>query len=92
MRKQYLHLSVRACEKCRGPVVTGSFALRENEISKETDQRLLGAFCLVCSDRPLSVLGVKVSRDFAPVEWPTTTTADTGEMATCLETNPFLSD
>jgi hypothetical protein len=39
MRKQYLHLSVYSCDQCDGPVVTGSLAVRENEISKETDIR-----------------------------------------------------
>ena len=37
MRKQYLRLSVYPCEKCEGPVISGSLAVRENEISKETD-------------------------------------------------------
>ncbi len=37
MRKQFLHLSVYSCDKCSGPVVAGSLAVRENEISKETD-------------------------------------------------------
>lgn len=92
MRKQYLHLSVRACDKCRGPVVTGSFASRENEISKETDKHLLEAICLVCGDRPPRVLGVAVSRDFAPVEWATITTTETVETANCIESSPILSN
>jgi hypothetical protein len=91
MRKQYLHLSVRACDKCRGPVVSGSFALRENEISKETDQQLLEAICLVCGDRPPILPGLNFSRDFAPVEWPTITTADTGEMPNRIQMSPILS-
>jgi hypothetical protein len=37
MKKQYLHLSAYSCDNCRGPVVSGSLAVRENEISKETD-------------------------------------------------------
>ena len=92
MRKQYLHLSVRGCDKCRGPVIAGSFALRENEISKETDKQLLEAICLVCGDKPPRVRGVKVSRDFAPVEWPTIMTADTDEIANHIETSPIISN
>ena len=42
MTKQYLHLSAYACDKyacdkCAGPVIAGPTAVRENEISKETD-------------------------------------------------------
>jgi hypothetical protein len=44
MRKQYLHLSA----KCDGPVVAGLLAVRENEISKETEIRQVGAICLSC--------------------------------------------
>ena len=39
MKIQYLHLSAYSCDKCTGPVVAGSLAVRENEISKETDIR-----------------------------------------------------
>ena len=39
MRKQYLHLSAYSCNKCHGPVVSASLAVRENVISKETDIR-----------------------------------------------------
>jgi hypothetical protein len=38
MKRQYLHLSVYRCDQCQGPVVTASLAVRENEISKETDK------------------------------------------------------
>jgi hypothetical protein len=51
MKKQYLHLSVYFCDKCEGPVVSGSVAVRENEISKETDVREIGAICLSCGHR-----------------------------------------
>ena len=34
MRKQYLHLSAYACDLCAGPVIAGSVAVRENEISR----------------------------------------------------------
>jgi hypothetical protein len=53
MRKQYLHLSAYACDVYTGPVVAGAVAVRENEISKETDTRQVRAVCLLtCS--PLS--------------------------------------
>jgi hypothetical protein len=39
MTKQYLHLSAYPCDVCKGPVVAGSLAVRENVISKETDIR-----------------------------------------------------
>ena len=39
MRKQYLHLSAYSCDLCAGPVIAGAVAVRENEISKETDIR-----------------------------------------------------
>ena len=34
MRKQYLHLSAYSCERCSGPVVAGSLAVRESETRK----------------------------------------------------------
>ncbi|MFZ0200318.1 MAG: hypothetical protein WB523_09060 [Candidatus Sulfotelmatobacter sp.] len=48
MKKQYLHLSVYPCDACTGPVIAGSTAVRENEISKEIDIRRVGAICLSC--------------------------------------------
>jgi hypothetical protein len=47
MKKQYLHLSAYSCDKCAGPVIAGSIGVRENEISKETDIRGVGAICLL---------------------------------------------
>ena len=47
MRKQYLPFSAYSCDRCSGPVVAGSLAVRENEISKETDIRQVGAVCPV---------------------------------------------
>jgi hypothetical protein len=71
MRKEYLHLSVYTCNKCGGPVIVGSVAVRENEISKETEKRALGTICLSCNDRPSQFLGIRPAREFAPVEWQT---------------------
>jgi len=73
MRKEYLHLSLYQCNKCGGPVIVGSVAVRENEISKETEKRALGTICLSCNDRPSQVSGIKPAREFAPVEWQAST-------------------
>ena len=51
MKKQYLHLSAYSCDKCAGPVIAGSIGVRENEISKETDLRQVGAVCLSCGQK-----------------------------------------
>lgn len=69
MKKQYLHLSAYSCDKCTGPVVAGSLAVRENEISKETDIRQLGAICLSCGHRQSKGTEAGVSRNFPPVPW-----------------------
>jgi hypothetical protein len=69
MRKQYLHLSASFCEKCDGPAVAGSLAVRDNEISKETEIRQLGAICLVCGHRYGKTIPCGTSRQFPPVEW-----------------------
>jgi hypothetical protein len=69
MKKQYLHLSVYSCDKCNGPVVAGSLALRENEISKETDIKEVGAICLSCGHRQGKVAEPGITRQFMPVEW-----------------------
>jgi hypothetical protein len=52
-------------------VIAGSVAVRENEISKETETRAVGTICLSCSDRPLIGVGAKSLRQFPPVEWQT---------------------
>ena len=69
MRKQYLHLSAYSCDKCTGPVVAGSLAVRENEISKETDIRQIGAVCLLCGHQQSTMSEPGVLRQFPPVEW-----------------------
>ena len=69
MRKQYLHLSAYPCDSCSGPVVAGSVAVRENEISKETDIRQVGAICLSCGQRPDKAAEPAHVRHFAPVGW-----------------------
>jgi DNA-directed RNA polymerase subunit RPC12/RpoP len=69
MKRQYLHLSVYRCDTCQGPVVTASLAVRENEISKETDKRELGARCLACGHQQIASTVPGVARHFPPTEW-----------------------
>ncbi|MFZ1918381.1 MAG: hypothetical protein WAU58_12460 [Terriglobales bacterium] len=69
MKKQYLHLSVFSCDKCAGPVVAGSTAIRENEISKETDIRQVGAICLSCGHRQSKATEPGLTRSFPPTQW-----------------------
>ena len=72
MKTQYLHLSAYSCDKCAGPVVAGSLAVRENEISKETDIRQVGAICLSCGHRQCKGTEADVTRNFPPVHWEPT--------------------
>lgn len=69
MRKQYLHLSIYSCDDCNGPVVAGSVAVRENEISKETEIRPLGAICISCGHRQSKPTGDARVRNLLPTEW-----------------------
>ena len=69
MKKQYLHLSAYGCNECKGPVVSGWLAVRESEISKETDIRQVGAVCLSCGHRQSKMTELGVTRQFPPVEW-----------------------
>jgi hypothetical protein len=69
MRREYLHLSVYDCDKCGGPVVSGSVAVRENEISKETDIRELGAIWLSCAHRQSNAAEPGTAGHFPPIEW-----------------------
>jgi hypothetical protein len=75
MRKQYLHLSVYPCDDCNGPAVAGSVAVRENEISKETDIRGVGEICLSCGHRQHRANKASFTRHFLPVEWQPVKTA-----------------
>jgi hypothetical protein len=69
MRKQYLHLSAYHCDACNGPVIAGSLAVRENEISKETDIREVGAVCLSCGYRQSIATAPARTRHLLPMEW-----------------------
>jgi len=85
MRKQYLHLSAYACDRCTGPVVAGSLAVRENEISKETEIRQVGAICLSCGHRQSKITGLGTGRQFPPVEWESANLIDVPNLATAFE-------
>ena len=69
MRAHYLHLSAYSCDNCGGPVVAGSIAVRENEISKETDVREVGAICLSCGHRQVKATEPGLTRNFPPTLW-----------------------
>jgi hypothetical protein len=70
MRKHYLHLAVYRCDKCQGPVVTGSVAVRESEISKETEKQEIGAICLLCGYRQSKATEPAHARHLLPMDWP----------------------
>jgi hypothetical protein len=84
MRKHYLHLSAYSCDKCCGPVVSASLALRENVISKETDIRQVGAICLSCGHRQRSTAAAAVVRHFSPVEWEPAHAVDLRNLTTAF--------
>ena len=69
MSKQYLHLSAYPCDACTGPVIAGSLGVRENEISKETDIRHVGAICLTCGHRQSAATEPARARHVMPMEW-----------------------
>jgi hypothetical protein len=69
MRKDYLHLCVYRCEKCAGPVAKAWAAIRENEISKETETQQIGAVCLACGHQQSKAVEENSTRHFTPVEW-----------------------
>ena len=69
MKKQYLHLSAYPCDACAGPVIAGSLGVRENEISKETDIRQVGAICLSCGHRQCAATEPARARHLMPMEW-----------------------
>jgi hypothetical protein len=69
MKRQYLHLSAYSCDKCAGPVVAGSVAVRENEISKETDIHEVGAICLSCGHRQSNATEPGLTHTFPPTQW-----------------------
>jgi hypothetical protein len=85
MKKQYLHLSAFPCDTCKGPVVSGSLEVRENEISKETEVRQVGALCLSCGRRQSKMTEPGITRQFPPVEWESATLVDVSHLADAFE-------
>jgi hypothetical protein len=70
MKKHYLHLCAYPCDTCAGPVIAGSTAVRENEISKETDIRSVGAaVCLSCGHRQAQPTEPSRVRHMLPIAW-----------------------
>lgn len=84
MKKQYLHLSAYPCDKCASPVVAGSLSVRENEISNETEVRLLGAICLSCGHRQNKAPGPGHSRCLSPIDWETVSVIEAGHLTTAF--------
>lgn len=78
MRTQYLRLIAFRCDKCGGPIVSGSTTVRENEISRETEIQELGAICLSCGHKPDLGTAPEDLRNFPPVRWDT-------PKATCVD-------
>lgn len=83
MKKHYLHLSVCRCDKCQGPVVTGSVAVRENEISKETEKQEIGAICLSCGQRQSAANG-QAARHLPPMDWPPAVSINASHLTTAF--------
>jgi len=69
MKTYYLHLRAFSCDLCQGPVVTGSTAVRERDIEKETEITQVGAICLSCGHRQSEATAPGMTRDFPPVLW-----------------------
>jgi hypothetical protein len=69
MKRRYLHLSTYSCDKCSGPVVSGFIAARENEISKETEIRQVGAICISCGHRQNKATEPGRARHMPQIEW-----------------------
>jgi hypothetical protein len=66
---QQLHLTASPCEKCNGPVISGSLGTRRDDISQETDIRPVGAACIACGFRPEFVVEPSVDHRFRSVAW-----------------------
>jgi hypothetical protein len=80
MRRQYLHLSAYACNVCAGPVIAGAVAVRENEISKESDIRQVGARCLSCGHRQSGPIEPGRARHLLPIEWDPLSASSAGHL------------
>jgi hypothetical protein len=69
MKTKYLHISAYPCDNCEGPVIAGSFGIRESEISRESTLTPVGAVCLSCGNKQAEGVSTKRVRQFAPTEW-----------------------
>ncbi len=69
MKSHYLRLRAFSCDICRGPVVTGSTAVRESDIQQETEITQVGAICLSCGRRQSEATAPDRTSDFPPVLW-----------------------
>jgi hypothetical protein len=85
MKKHYLHLCAYPCDECGGPVIAGSTAVRENEISKETGIRQVGAICLSCGHRQDKATEPGRVRHLLPIAWE-----PAGETDACNPTVVFV--
>jgi hypothetical protein len=79
MKRQYLHLSAYSCDKCTGPVISGSIGVRENEISQETEIQDVGAICLTCGHRQTEATAPGLTRNFPPAQWNSTKSIESME-------------
>lgn len=84
MGKQYLHLAAYSCDNCKGPVVSGWLAVRESEVSRETDIRQLRAVCLSCGHRQSKVTEPGVTRQFPPADWESVNLIDGSHLETAF--------
>jgi hypothetical protein len=71
-------------QTAQGAVVTASLAVRENEISKETDKQEIGAMCLACGHKEGRATEPGVARHFPPTEWHAANTIDPSTLKTAF--------
>lgn len=84
MRIQYLHISAYSCDRCGGPVISGLLAIRENEISRESQVTQVGAVCLACGNKHSKATELNIVRHFPPVEWASTNGVDVAKISTAF--------
>jgi hypothetical protein len=71
----YLHLSAVACERCRGPVLSGWIGRRADGITREEQVTTVGAICLSCGLRPDAPVNPDGATHIRPFAWEWTATA-----------------
>jgi hypothetical protein len=64
--------------------VTGSLAVRESEISKETERQEIGAICLSCSHRQNSASGLVRIHHLPPMDWPPADSINASHLTTAF--------